>query len=141
MLSIKALVRPTRSAINPKRTPPMPDANRVKVLSQPAPALVMPNAVIRCAMTRLYSMTSNASSAQPRDAAISVRFCADVASEIPILLVAIAAGFYQVFILVASLHTALSANLVVTAIRLLLHRARRASRPRPYENARFALSS
>jgi len=40
----------------------------------------------------------------------------------------------SIFTPVASLHTALSANLVVTAIRLLLHRARRASRPRTYRD-------
>src|SRR5690348_7159029 len=81
MLRISARVRPMRSAIKPNRTPPIPEASKVKVPSQPATDLLMPNAVITCAMTRLYSMTSKASSAQPSAAAMSVRFCADVTSE------------------------------------------------------------
>ena len=42
MLNISARARPTRSAMNPKSTPPMPDASSVSVFSSPAWALVMP---------------------------------------------------------------------------------------------------
>src|SRR6185312_11594558 len=89
MLRISALVRPTRSAIKPNRTPPIPEASRVKVPSHPATDLLMPNAVITWAMTRLYSITSKASRAQPSAAAISVRFCADVTSDMRKVVVAI----------------------------------------------------
>ena len=41
MLSISALVRPMRSAINPNNTPPMPEASRVKAPSHPAIGLGM----------------------------------------------------------------------------------------------------
>jgi len=36
MLSINAFVRPMRSAMNPKSTPPMPLASNVNVASEPA---------------------------------------------------------------------------------------------------------
>ncbi len=42
MLNISARLRPMRSARNPNATPPMPEANRVKLPSDPASALLIP---------------------------------------------------------------------------------------------------
>jgi hypothetical protein len=52
MLSISALVRPMRSAINPKSTPPMPEASNVNAPTSPAVDLEM----FRDSMTRASTM-------------------------------------------------------------------------------------
>jgi hypothetical protein len=42
MLAISACLRPMRSARNPNRTPPIPEASRVSVPSVPATVLLIP---------------------------------------------------------------------------------------------------
>jgi hypothetical protein len=71
MLAIIARVRPTRSAITPKSSPPAAEATKVNELSAPAIALLMPNVFMRLAIINAYSVTSIASSIQPRPLAIS----------------------------------------------------------------------
>jgi hypothetical protein len=81
MLSIKARFRPTRSAINPNATPPIPEASNVRLFNRPAVPLLIPRSRMTCARTRAYSMASKASSIQPRAAATRVLRCAEVMRE------------------------------------------------------------
>src|SRR5215472_7402451 len=70
MEAINARVRPMRSARAPKKNPPIADAPSVRELSRPAVRVLMPNSWMRYARTSEYSMTSMASSIQPRPPAI-----------------------------------------------------------------------
>ncbi len=81
MLASIAGRRPARSAINPNATPPMPDATSVIEPSSPAVVVDSDKSRISAAITSAYSMTSNASSAQPRQAASSARRASGVPSR------------------------------------------------------------
>src|SRR5579864_308792 len=70
MDAISARVRPMRSASTPKKNPPIAEAPSVRELSRPAVRVLMPNSWMRYARTSEYSMTSMASSIQPRPPAI-----------------------------------------------------------------------
>jgi hypothetical protein len=50
--AISARVRPTRSARNPKASPPMAEAKSVSEFSSPPSALPIPRSRMRCASTR-----------------------------------------------------------------------------------------
>src|SRR5215813_5240136 len=82
MLTIRARLRPIRSATNPKSTPPAPEARRVRVFRSPAVCLLMCRSCMMCATTSEYSITSNASSIHPSAAAIRVLRCPVLASAI-----------------------------------------------------------
>src|ERR1035437_3357589 len=79
MLSIKARLRPMRSARKPKSMPPMPEARSVSVYRRPEVAFDMPRSRMTWVSTSAYSIASKASSIQPRAAASSVRRCSVVA--------------------------------------------------------------
>ena len=51
MLAISACLRPMRSARNPNSTPPIPDASKVSVPSDPAMVLLIPRSRISMAST------------------------------------------------------------------------------------------
>ena len=78
---ISARVRPILSARNPKPRPPIAEANRVRELRRPAWGLLMPRWTTRSARTIEYSITSMASSIQPRPPAMSERRSAVVISS------------------------------------------------------------
>src|SRR5579872_792004 len=82
MLSIRAFLRPMRSAMNPNRTPPMPEASSMKVFGKPVKdLLVTPRSDITRTAMLLYSITSKPSSPQPIAAASRVRFWPEVISD------------------------------------------------------------
>src|SRR5207249_4602129 len=78
MLSMRARVRPMRSATQPKSSPPTPLASNVSVASLPAVALLMPNSATMAEITSADNITSKASNIQPRAAAMRVRRWAGV---------------------------------------------------------------
>ena len=78
MLRLSMRRRPKRSARKPKPKLPIADAISVKLFKKPAVALFIPNSRISVASTIEYSITSKASSIQPKPAAITVRRCAEV---------------------------------------------------------------
>src|SRR5271165_5442689 len=65
----RILTRPKRSASRPASQPPIEDINRAAVPSQPASLLLMCHAAIRLGMTKLYTITSMPSRAQPPNVA------------------------------------------------------------------------
>src|SRR5215470_4021945 len=66
MEAISARVRPIRSARTPNKKPPIAEATKVNELRRPAVPVLMPNSWIKYARTNEYSMTSMASSIQPK---------------------------------------------------------------------------
>ena len=80
MLALSMRRRPKRSARSPNSSPPSAEEASVSAFSNPAVVRLMLNARIRCVSTIEYSSTSNASSIQPREAAMSTRRCAGVAA-------------------------------------------------------------
>ena len=78
MVICRTRTRPKRSAIRPASQPPSEDISRAAVPSQPASLLLMCQAAIRLGMTKLYTMTSMPSRAQPPKVAIRALFSFDV---------------------------------------------------------------
>src|SRR5271167_2685668 len=77
MVICRTLTRPKRSASRPAIQPPSEDINSAAVPSQPASLLLMCQAAIRLGMTKLESITSMPSRAQPPKVATSVLFSFD----------------------------------------------------------------
>src|ERR1035437_7999913 len=72
MVHCKTRARPKRSANNPASQPPTAGISNAAVPSIPASPLVMCHAAIKLGMTKLYTITSMPSSAQPPKVAIKV---------------------------------------------------------------------
>ncbi len=72
MVHCKTRARPKRSASSPASQPPTAEISNAAVPSIPASPLVMCHAAIKLGMTKLYTITSMPSSAQPPKVAIKV---------------------------------------------------------------------